>query len=126
MAIDPRDPKPALDVLQNMFEKGKTPLAADFKRYRLKLDWANIVGATISDKCSPVAYSKGVLYIWVSNASWLNQLFFVRGEILKKINKYAGDKWAKDIRFTQDKKDIPEEAEIKVEVAPPVIEHAKP
>jgi predicted nucleic acid-binding Zn ribbon protein len=104
-----KDPKPALDVLQSLLEKGTTPLAADFKRYQLKLDWASIVGATIAERCSPVAYSKGVLHIWVSNAAWLNQLFFVRQEILKKVNKYAGDKWAKEIRFTQDKKDIPEE-----------------
>ena len=104
------DPKPALDVLASLLEKGSTPLAADFKRYRLKMDWASVVGLLMSERCSPVAFSKGTLYIWVSNATWLNQLFYMRQEILKKVNQYAGEKWCKEIRFTQDKKDLPEEA----------------
>lgn len=105
------DPITALDVLQKLLEKD-SPLAADFKRYKLKLDWASIVGPTIAEKCSPVAYSKGVLFIWVANSTWLNQLFYARQEILKKINLYVGEKWAKDIRFTQDKKDIPAEGKL--------------
>jgi predicted nucleic acid-binding Zn ribbon protein len=100
-------PNHAASVIEGLLEKTKSPLAEDFKRYRLKLDWATIVGATIAEKCSPVAFSHGVLFIWVTNSTWLNQLFFVRGEILKKVNKYNGPKWAKEIRFTQDRKDIP-------------------
>jgi predicted nucleic acid-binding Zn ribbon protein len=101
----------ALDVLQGLLEKGNTPLAEDFKRYRLKLDWAKVVGPTLADKCSPVAFSNGILYIWVTSAPWMNQLFYVRRELVKKINDYAGRSWVKDIRLTQDKKDIPTEAE---------------
>jgi predicted nucleic acid-binding Zn ribbon protein len=106
------DFKKALDVLQGLLENGKTPLSEDFKRYRLKLDWSLVVGAAISEKCSPVAYSHGVLYVWVINSTWMNQLFFVRSEILKKVNGYNGAKWAREIRFTQDKKDIPPEAQL--------------
>jgi len=101
------DPRPALDVLQAMLEKGNSPLAQDFKRYRMKLDWPRIVGATLADKCSPVGFKNGILYVWVSSATWMNHLFFARKELLKKINDYGGQGWVKMVRFTQDPKDVP-------------------
>jgi len=104
------EPHSALDVLQAMLEKGNSPLAQDFKRYRLKLDWAKVVGPTLSEKCSPVGFSNGVVYIWVVNSTWMNQLYFARRELLKKMNSYGGKHWAKDIRFTLDRKDVPTEA----------------
>jgi hypothetical protein len=69
-----------------------------------------VVGQMIAEKCSPVAFSNGVLFIWVVNAAWMNQLFFARRELLKKINEYEGG-WVKQIRFTQDRKDVPTTAE---------------
>src|SRR5258708_6096792 len=83
-------PSSAVDVLQGLLEKGNSPLAQDFKRYRLKLDWPKVVGPTIAEKCSPVGFANGILYIWVTNATWMNQLFYARRELLKKINAYAG------------------------------------
>jgi predicted nucleic acid-binding Zn ribbon protein len=100
----------ALDVLQKMLEKGNSPLAQDFKRYQLKLDWEKVVGLTISQRCSPVGFAGGILYIWVINASWMNQLTFVRKELLKKINDYSGKKWVREVRFTQDRREVPLEA----------------
>jgi hypothetical protein len=100
-------PHSALDVLQGMLEKGNSPLAQDFKRYRLKLDWAKVVGATIGDKCSPIGYTNGILYVWVVNATWMNQLFYVRRELSKKINQYMQTDWVKEIRFTQNRRDVP-------------------
>ena len=104
------EPNSALDVLQSMLGKGNSPLAQDFKRYRLKLDWHQCVGPTIAEKCSPVGYSNGILYIWVTNATWMNQLFFARKELLKKISSFAGKGWVRDIRFTQDRRDVPVDA----------------
>ena len=103
-------PKSALDVLQGLLEKGSSPLAQDFKRYRLKLDWPTIVGKTIGAKCSPVGYANGILYVWVVSSAWMNQLTFARKELLKKINTYMGSAWAKEIRFTQDRRDVPSNA----------------
>src|SRR5580692_11686901 len=103
-------PKSALDVLQGMLDKGNSPLAQDFKRYRLKLDWESIVGPTIATRCSPVGYANGIVYIWVISSSWMNQLIFARKEFLKKINLYAGKGWAREIRFTLSRRDVPSSA----------------
>jgi predicted nucleic acid-binding Zn ribbon protein len=103
-------PKSALDVLQGLLDKGETPLAHDFKRYRLKLDWEEVVGSMLASRCTPVGYANGILYIWVVSSSWMNQLLYVRKELLKKVNDFVGSRWAKDIRFTQDKRDVPKDA----------------
>lgn len=101
------------NVLQEMLEKGNSPLASDFQRYRLKLDWAKVTGPMISEKCSPVGFSNGLLYIWVVNSTWMNQLFYVRKELVKKINDYVGKDWVREIRFTQNAKDVPTDAQWK-------------
>lgn len=105
----------AIEVLENLFSKGKTPLALDFQRYRLKTDWAKIVGPTIAEKASPISYKNKILYVWVVNSTWMNQLFYARKEILKKVNAEMGAGWAKDIRFTLDHKEIVNEPEARRE-----------
>src|SRR5437762_2705537 len=91
----------ATEVLQAMLENGKSPLAEDFQRFRLKMDWSQVVGGIICEKCSPAGFSNGILYVWVVNATWMNQLFYVRREIVKKVNEYVGKKWVREIRLTQ-------------------------
>ncbi len=103
-------PKSALDVLQGMLDKGNSPLAQDFRRFRLKLDWENVVGPRLSQSCSPVGFTQGILYIWVINSVWMNELLYGRKELIKKVNSYAGCKWVREVRFTQDKRDVPKDA----------------
>jgi predicted nucleic acid-binding Zn ribbon protein len=109
---DSKIPETALQVLQGLLEKGNSPLAEDFKRYRLKRVWPEVIGSTLASKCSPVGFSNGVLYIWVVNATWMNQLFFARTEILKKVNAYMGKSWAGQIRFTMDARDLPADSKL--------------
>lgn len=103
-------PTPAVDVLQRLFQKSNTPLAQDFKRFRLGLDWTQVVGENIASKCTPVGFSNGILYIWVVNATWMNQLFYARQDLLKKIQGYFKDKTIRMIRFTQNRADVPKAA----------------
>ncbi|MCC6276727.1 MAG: DUF721 domain-containing protein [Oligoflexia bacterium] len=107
MKNDDEIPDSALNVLQGLLEKGNSPLAEDFKRYRLKRVWPQVVGPTIAAKCSPVGFSKGILYIWTVSSAWMNQLYFARTEILKKVNDYMGGPWATQIRLTLDARSLP-------------------
>jgi hypothetical protein len=42
----------------------------------------------------------------------MNQLFFARTEILKKVNAYMGKSWAGQIRFTMDARDLPADSKL--------------
>ena len=100
----------AVEVLQSLLEKGNTPLAQDFKRYRLKLEWVKVTGKTIGENTSPVGFQKGTLWVYVKSAAWMTQLFPVKKALINKVNSFMGEKWIKDLRFTQDLRDVPKEA----------------
>ena len=109
----------AVEVLQSLLEKGNSPLANDFKRYRLKNEWLDVAGPTIAKATSPVGFYQGILYVWVKSASWMTQLFPMRKALLKKVNSYMGGPWAKDIRFTQDLRSLPKVEPLEPEGTPP-------
>ena len=105
--------KQAGNVLQSLLEKGNSPLADQFQRFRLRLQWPDVVGRTISQVCFPCGFNKGKLYVCAKNSAWLNQLFYARKEIMKKVNSHLGQSWVIEIRLTLDSKDVPKEALLK-------------
>ncbi len=103
----------AVDALEKLLGGSKSALGQDFQRYLLKTNWAKIVGPTIAGRASPVSYTNKILYVWVSTSAWMNQLFYAKKEILKKVNKEMGPGWCRDIRFTLDHKAVTSAAELK-------------
>lgn len=95
-----------IEVLQGLLGESKGALGVDFQRFKLKTEWVEIVGETIASKCSPVRVQNKILYVWVVSSSWMNQLFYVRREMIKKINQVMGPGWIKDLRFTLDHKSV--------------------
>lgn len=92
------------DVLQNLFQNGKSPLSAGFTRWRLEREWKKVVGAEFSQSCTPVGFQNGTLWLWVSHPGFIQHLRFFEGQILEKVNQYLGYKYAHRVGFTLDKK----------------------
>jgi predicted nucleic acid-binding Zn ribbon protein len=103
----------ASDVLQGLLANTSTPLAGQFKRWRLWRNWQEVVGESIAKRTDPVGFRDGILYVWVENSVWMQQMIFLAKPIRQKINDYTGDKWVRQVRFTVDRRSIPrlEEAE---------------
>jgi predicted nucleic acid-binding Zn ribbon protein len=99
------------EVLQRLFENGKSPLSEQFLRWKIWGQWKTIVGPTIGEHTEPVGYSQGLLYVWVKNSTWLQQLYFVKDEMRKKVNAEVGYNYAKDIRFTMDRRGVPRQGQ---------------
>lgn len=95
------------EVLQSLFEKGKSPLSDQFKRWKLWAQWKDFVGATVAENSEPVGYLRGTLYVWVKNSTWMQQFVFMREEIKNSINRKMDQIYVKSIRFTLDRKDVP-------------------
>ncbi|MCH2533305.1 MAG: DUF721 domain-containing protein [Bdellovibrionales bacterium] len=99
---------PASEVLQLLLQNGKSPLAVQFKRWRLWRYWGEVVGEEISTHTDPVAYDKGTLYVWVDHPVRMQEMIFMTKELKKKINSYMGEAtWVTRIRFTLDRKSVP-------------------
>ncbi|MGZ3793192.1 MAG: DUF721 domain-containing protein [Bdellovibrio sp.] len=95
------------EVLQSLFENGKSPLSEQFMRWKLWAKWGEVVGPTIATNTEPVGFQRGVLYVWVRNSSWMQQMIFLKDPIRDTINKKFENNFVKYIKFTLDRRDVP-------------------
>lgn len=61
--------------------------------------WEDIVGAAIAKNAQPVAYQKRLLFVNVTSSVWIQQLQFLKGDILSRITEVSGEGMVDDIKF---------------------------
>lgn len=71
----------------------------DLNLYRLWERWTDLVGLTIAENARPAAIKGGLLLVHVSSAPWMQQLHYLKGELMEKLNSALGKESVKDIRF---------------------------
>ena len=103
-----KQPQLASDVLQSLLQNSKSPLAEQFLRWKLWHSWDSVVGEKIAKHTTPVSYLKGQLYVWVDHPARMQELSFCTKELMYKINEFCGKRWVRRIRFTIDKKSVPQ------------------
>lgn len=113
--MDEFDPKSKFsagsEVLQRLFEDGKSPLSGPFTRWKLWMKWSEYVGPTIAAQTEPVGLYRGTLLVWVRNSAWMQQMVFMKDEIQQTLNKKLGSSLVKSIRFTLDRRELPVDVE---------------
>jgi predicted nucleic acid-binding Zn ribbon protein len=97
------------EVLQSLFENGKSPLSEQFMRWKLWAKWEEVVGPTIAKNAEPVGFQRGVLYVWVRNSSWMQQMIFLKDQIRDTINEKFENNFVRYIKFTLDRRDVPQD-----------------
>lgn len=95
------------EVLQSLFENGKSPLSEQFMRWKLWAKWEEVVGPTIAQNAEPVGFQRGVLFVWVRNSAWMQQMVFMKDQIRDTINKKFDSNFVKYIKFTLDRHEVP-------------------
>jgi len=96
------------EVLQSLFENGKSPLSEQFMRWKLWAKWEEVVGPTIAKNAEPVGFQRGVLYVWVRNSSWMQQMIFMKDPIKDTINSKFENNFVRYIKFTLDRREVPQ------------------
>ena len=61
--------------------------------------WGTIVGSGVSKVTEAIGVDKGTLIIKTDSATWRQELYMQKKDILDKINKKIGSKAIKEIRF---------------------------
>lgn len=95
------------EVLQSLFENGKSPLSEQFMRWKLWARWEEVVGPTIAQNAEPVGFQRGTLFVWVRSSAWMQQMVFMREHIKNTINQKFENNFVKYIKFTLDRRDVP-------------------
>ncbi len=78
---------------------GQFGMAKTVKENQLVAQWPEIVGEQIAKVSQAEKIEAGILNVKVINSVWRNELYYHKKELIKKLNKKAGEKLIKDIRF---------------------------
>lgn len=61
--------------------------------------WEHVVGDAIAQNAQPVACQKRLLTVNVTSSVWIQQLQFLKGDILSRLRDASGDVLVEDIKF---------------------------
>lgn len=90
------------EILFSSF-KGKG-IAAKIEEIALMKLWPDAVGQKISLQTQPDCLKNRILFVKTTSSVWVQQLHFMKEEILQKLNELAGKNAVKDVRFSVDYK----------------------
>lgn len=76
-------------------------------RWKLWAKWEEVVGPTIAKNAEPVGFQRGVLFVWVRNSTWMQQMIFMKDPIRDTINQKFENNFVKYIKFTLDRREVP-------------------
>lgn len=87
--------------IHSILEKTLKSLEIDVpvKSYSILMAWKEIVGETIADHAQPRRIRNQILFIDVVHPTWMQQLQFLKSDLLKKVNAFLGEPRIQDIRF---------------------------
>lgn len=89
--------------------------------YKIRSLWSQIVGEPLARKTEPWRLFNRILSVNVASSVLSSQLYFLKGEILKKVNGIIGKGIVEDLKFQVREiasRFVPDEKESNVEIIP--------
>jgi len=77
---------------------GKLGLSDQAERLRIVEVWREAVGARIAERTTPHAFSRHVLTVKASSAAWQNELTFLKGTLIARLNELLGTALVREIK----------------------------
>ena len=72
-------------------------LEGKMREHALRNRWDDIVGEQISSHTRPDTIRFGALHVLVDHSAWLQQLAFLKPELMRRVEGYIGEGIIKDI-----------------------------
>jgi len=85
------------DILEKTLKKHHIPLKIEDRR--LRDVWVQAIGPRIAAQTKPDCIKKAVLFVKVANSAWMQQLHFMKQDILEKFNHLHPAEPVRDIFF---------------------------
>lgn len=99
--------KTGAEVLQRLLEDKAGPVSDQYLRWKLWLNWKEIVGPTVAENAEPISYRYGVLWLHVKNSVWMQQMTFMLEPIKNSVNQKFKEGFVKEVRLTLDRRMTP-------------------
>ena len=88
-------PQGVSDLLASVF--GGKPAARLLREIAIWQVWDEVVGPQVARRARPSSIRDGVLTVTVASGPWLQQLTFLKGEIITRLNEKIGDDLVREI-----------------------------
>lgn len=86
------------EILSRALKKRHVPFRSEDRRL---LDvWVKAAGPQIASQSRPESLKRDVLFVKVSSSVWMQQLHFLKGELIEKVNALMGKAPVKDMHFS--------------------------
>ena len=90
-------PAPLGTILQQALKASR--IDVDLDACKLWQYWKDIVGPAVAENAQPEAIKGKSLLVNVSSAPWMQQLQFLKPELIEKLNETLGKEIVGEIRF---------------------------
>jgi len=67
------------------------------KKYQALAEWSSVVGDKINAVTEPVRVEDGKIFVRVKNDAWRNEIYYIKSDIIEKLNKKVGKKVIQDL-----------------------------
>ena len=84
-------------VIKNILKNYRTD--SDEELTRIWNLWKKVVGPVIAENAQPAAFKGKILILHVSSATWIQQLRFLKKDMISKINDALGKEMVSEIKF---------------------------
>ena len=71
----------------------------DSEMTRIWALWDETMGVTIAENARPAAFKGHLLVVQVTSSPWMQQLQFLKNELIQKLNSALGKELVRDIKF---------------------------
>ncbi|MEO0092789.1 MAG: DUF721 domain-containing protein [candidate division WOR-3 bacterium] len=99
-----KTPPPILlsDFLPEVLDKLR--LSEKLREQQAILLWNRAVGKEVKKHTKPYAIENGTLVVLVDNSAWMNELIFLKKEIIKKLNELIVSRLKTDTKQSETEK----------------------
>jgi predicted nucleic acid-binding Zn ribbon protein len=84
-----------------------TPVEKRLHEGRIWVVWEQAVGSRIATHAVPAAFRDGTLTLTVDSAPWMQQLTYLKQELISKVNGELGEEMVKDIFMKAGRVKVP-------------------
>jgi hypothetical protein len=74
-------------------------LATPLQIFRVRAVWPSVVGPQVAARSEPLSLRRALLTVAVADSAWLQELSFLRGELLTRLRERLPDVELKEIRL---------------------------
>ena len=74
-------------------------LEGDLVGWRAVQEWPDVVGPRVSHHTRAVDFRDGTLRVEVEGSAWMQELGYLKRDLIKRINQHLGSELVRDVRF---------------------------